>query len=265
MSDPQHPVWRIASNFSPPISSSTMSEYVRFGRAGVYVVFDLLLNTNIIHVYDVHNSQWSEIIAEGDIPSDRTAACTTVSGAADDSSFQLHLFGGRTPLGELLNDFYVLTMPAFLWIKIQTNQSQKFSGGVRQGRYQAGCITYKERQMLVVGGANVDTSKDFVCSPAYPTVKLLDTSTFEWQAQYPLKNTTYFVPKVVSDLTGGGPSGGARPAIAWQQRLGDKVGLFNQTIPRYFPPSVSKLPSPTILRTDRIPVRVRDQRIPERS
>ena len=239
MSDSQRPAWRIASNSSPSISDWVTSQYLRFGKAGVYVIIDLWLNMNTIHIYDIHTGQWSVIMAKGDIPSTRKSACTAVSAAADDSSFQLHLFGGETPAEQPLNDFYVLLMPAFLWIKVQTNQGQNFSGAVSQGRTSAECITYKERPMLVVGGLNVNATQKFVCDPAYPMVKLLDTSTFEWQTQYPLRNTTYYVPNVVSDLIGGGPSGGARPAAAWQQTLGDKVSLYNQTIPRYFPPSIS--------------------------
>lgn len=142
-----------------------------------------------------------------------------------------------------MNDLYLLTLPAFHWIKVQSDTSQDSKEVVNQGRFNHLCASQSERQMIVVGGRNVDDFKQFSCDPRYSQIKLLDTSTFQWQTQYPLKNTTYQVPKIVTDIIGGGPDGGAKPASAWAQTLGDTVNLFSKTIPKYNPPQMKILDS----------------------
>ena len=66
--------------------------------------------------------------------------------------------------------------------------------------------------MIVLGGELQNPAQAFnasACDQLYPAIKLLDTTTFEWQTEFPLANTTYAVPKQVSDVIGGGPNGGA--------------------------------------------------------
>lgn len=252
--DPQHPVWRNVSASKAPPYTEGVTEYLRFGKAGIYVsvggytplsppaptgpFLGPLVDMKLTSVYDIAASEWSTITAEGDIPPPRQGACSAVAAAADYSSFQLHMYGGETDQGETLDDLYILTIPAFRWIKIQSKSSPDSDRTANQGRYASMCASYQDRQMIVLGGRNADKYSDFRCNPQYPMLKLLDTSTFEWQTQYPLKNTTYEVPKVVTDVIGGGPRGGAKPASAWQQTLGDKVTLFNRTIPKYKPPQI---------------------------
>ena len=211
------------------------TEYVRFGNQGVLVSiggYTSLNNTvqrgmSLIQVYDIDSQQWFEVTATGDIPRTRSSFCSGLSSALDDSSFQMTVYGGYNgdfggAQGDgVIDDVYVLTMPAFQWIQVSNGTSSPVNA-INSRRHL--CHAYQDRQMIVLGGDFTDASENVVagCNPDYPAIRLLDLSTYDWQTQYPLSNSTYEVPAQVYKVIGGGPNGGAT--------LQTPAGGFNATI-----------------------------------
>ncbi|PGG99577.1 hypothetical protein GX51_06226 [Blastomyces parvus] len=248
----------------PRIANGGM-DYVRLGKKGMLVAFGgydtAKKSTNEtrtsrdframdkIGVFDIDSSTWYvdryEIEATGDIPTPRTAFCTAVSSAPDDSSFQVHMYGGRSRTWEnatSYNDLYVLTLPSFRWIRAPTTGLEPWDvSGV--GRDSHKCVTWKDGEMLVVGGTPRRNDKPQKgCSGNYPPLRVLDTSRFRWEKQFD-RDTKYTVPKIVSDVVGGDGTGKAtlkEPEGGWPN---SKVeSMFAQTVPRR--PDITEKPLP---------------------
>lgn len=123
------------------------------------------------------------------------------------------IYGGWSATGYYaLEDVYVLTMPSFLWIKVSDTGNAEKNLAENIGRRGHFCNTYQDRSMIMLGGAVFNRNSYYnrsSCNPQYPPIKLLDLTTFQWQNQYPLPNTTYSVPPQIYNAIGGGPNGGA--------------------------------------------------------
>ena len=243
-SNPLQPTWQNVTNDNAPYFYAATTQYVRFGDAGVLISVGGFVTEstsdgvaqrremNSVQVYDIANDKWSTVFATGDTPPPRSRMCSALSAAPDDSSFQMVMHGGwdeTNPLG----DVYVLTMPAFHWIKMNTTGGNS----VDNPRMDHFCSSHQDRSMLVVGGkSQLDANTSNInCTDGYSAVRLLDTTTFQWQDQYPLADTTYQVPQAVIDVIGGSPTGGAKTASAFSQTLGDNLAIFSKTIPHYDP------------------------------
>ena len=72
-----------------------------------------------IFIYDIAASTWVQQKATGSIPTPRYRACSVLVPAPDLSSFQIYLFSGMTEGDIRILDLYVLSIPAFTWIKIE--------------------------------------------------------------------------------------------------------------------------------------------------
>lgn len=233
-SDPNNVSW---SNFTGdvPYFWGPTTEYVRFGKKGVLVAVggyssidnSVQRNMSAVQVYDIDSNRWFEVTATGDIPPARSSFCSGLSSARDDSSFQMTIYGGynkesggKQGLG-VMNNIYVLTMPAFRWIQIPSQGNSTVN--VTSSRRHL-CNTYHDRQMIVLGGDQSDAGGNSVsgCNAQYPPLKLLDTSAYSWQTTFPLPNSTYEVPAQVYNIIGGDGSGSAN--------LTAPVGGFNATI-----------------------------------
>ena len=243
--NPQAPSWRNSTNADLPYFWGGVSAFVRYGTAGILVSVGGFVSEstqgavaqrremNSVQVYDVAEDKWSTIFATGDAPPPRSRFCSAMSAATDDSSFVLTIHGGWDE-ENTLSDVYQLIMPAFHWIKINTTASAK--GDRNTGRMDAFCSAPGNgRQMLVLGGQSELNPESTKCDQKYPALRSLDLTTFQWQTTYSTNNTKYSVPKAVSDIVGGGPEGGGRPAGWWSQTLGPTQALFEKTIPRYDP------------------------------
>lgn len=66
--------------------------------------------------------------------------------APDNSSHEIYLYGGKGET-QLFDDVYVLSVPAFTWVKITQGNSP---------RYGHTCHLVGRSQMVTVGGANSD-------------------------------------------------------------------------------------------------------------
>lgn len=172
---------------------------------------------NDIQVYDIAAGTWFAINATGDVPKPRTNFCSALAAAPDDSSFQLIIYGGNDSDDRFggsgppyMSDVYMLVLPAFQWVKVNTNSPTNSSSTGAEPRSNQFCTTYHDRQFVVLGGTN--NFDNVSCDSNLPALKMLDLTTFEWQTQYPLQDTTYKLPQAVIDIVGGDPDGGAKPA-----------------------------------------------------
>lgn len=145
------------------------------------------------------------------------------------------LYGGWDEK-KVLDDVWVLTMPAFHWIKVNTTSTKPLS----MPRMDHSCATYQDRQMLVIGGKDKLDEPHIPCKNNYSALRMLDTTTFQWQTHYPLQDTMYEVPQPVIDIIGGNSSGNARPASFFSKTLGQHTALFNKIVPRYDPDNPPK-------------------------
>ena len=71
-----------------------------------------------IWVYDIASSKWMKQAATGDIPRVRHRSCSALVPAPDLSSYQIYMFSGATTGDVRIVDMYVLSIPAFVWRKI---------------------------------------------------------------------------------------------------------------------------------------------------
>jgi len=69
-------------------------------------------------LYDIATSNWMQQKATGDIPPVRTRSCSVLVPAPDFSSYQIYMFSGATTGDVRILDMYVLSVPAFVWTKI---------------------------------------------------------------------------------------------------------------------------------------------------
>ncbi|CAM1507116.1 Fc.00g067570.m01.CDS01 [Cosmosporella sp. VM-42] len=168
-----------------------------------------------LDVYDIANSKWFHQDTSGDVPSVRVNPCAVVASAPDASSFQIYVFGGQNlqPYGdqEQYNDMYILTIPAFTWIKVNATDS---TPSPRAGHT---CSLW-DGQMIVVGGYIGNNTK---CDAGF---YVFDASTLSWQDSFKAGDHDpdfhpdnavlagsygYSVPKEVQKVIGGNQDGSA--------------------------------------------------------
>ena len=164
---------------------------------------------DLIGVYDIASRTWYNVTAQGDIPGNRTAFCTAVSAAPDDSSMQITVYGGWQLFdGYAFADIYALSIPSFQWINVTDTGNVEFAlnGGNPVGRYDHKCKMFKEREMISVGG-NIEFGTQNMnkasCNSSWPVVRTLDVSTYKWMDQFTVAPGDYYVPDAVVRVIGG--------------------------------------------------------------
>ncbi len=160
------------------------------------------------------------------------------------------VYGGYGEPAGVLGDIYVLTMPAFRWIKvIDEGYPQPPTAKVLERRRQL-CNVYQDRQMLVLGGDinnSVNPKDGFTCNSSFPPLRMLDLTSLTWQTQFPLPNATYEVPQSVYNVIGGGPNGGATMTApsggfnSTNSKISAKE-IFSKRVPVYDPRNPSTRP-----------------------
>lgn len=119
------------------------------------------------------------------------------------------MYGGWNQLLEQNNDdVYVLTIPSFRWILINSQNNKDTSVESDVGRTRHMCDLWGDSQMIVtggiIGGGQGSSHKRYneVCNSTYTPFRALDTSTYIWQSEIvPVKN--YTVPSAVYNVIGG--------------------------------------------------------------
>lgn len=259
-SDPANPQWRNETDNNPPLSLEGDMNFIRLGPRGSLIEFGGYIKDasdpnwnwdrrpmNQINVYDIESATWYNVTANGDVPDVRSAFCTAVSSAPDDSSFQITMYAGWDLFGaKAYADTYVLSIPSFQWINVtgaSNSDARLAEGSGWSGRDHHSCVAYKDREMLVLGGILKIGSKEQnlgQCNDEYPATRALDLSTFEWKQRWDGNPPAYFVPDAVTRIIGGNGQGGAE--------MKSPPGGFNDSalntnfasvLPRYTPPSIT--------------------------
>ncbi|GKT40389.1 Kelch repeat-containing protein [Colletotrichum spaethianum] len=164
-----------------------------------------------LDVFDIATSEWYHQRTTGDRPSVRVNPCAAIASAPDASSFQIYFFGGQN-LQPFYNDMYILSIPAFTWIKVDAGD------GVPAPRAGHTC-TMRDGQIIVAGGYIGEEPK---CESQ--EVYVFDASTLQWSSGFKAgdhpadlssENSVqagsygYKVPGKVQSVIGGNSEGGA--------------------------------------------------------
>ncbi|KAL1627910.1 hypothetical protein SLS54_002177 [Diplodia seriata] len=263
-SNPDALTWRnetaqSSSGVSVPARVGGNMVYVPMGEQGVILVWGgyngtevnsttgapafsfQLIDNRRIYVYDIASASWNIVQAQGDIPGKRAETCSVVSAAPDYSSFNIAMYGGWNLYeGEAYSDTYILSVPSFRWIKMEsanyTGSNTEALQGNKQGRHQHHCAVHNDAQMIVLGGLinQNGTDQEHVCDSQLPPLRVLNLATMTWQKSFDA-SAEYSVPEDVYAVIGGDGSGNAK--------LTQPDGGFNDT-------SVASIFATTVARAD---------------
>lgn len=135
---------------------------------------------------------WYTQTATGDVPEPRGYFCTVLASASDNSSHNIYLYSGIGENSAVYDDVYILSIPSFIWTKINNGTSPRFGHTC----HRVG------NQMITVGGrAMAQLGQDFPCDWERRGVGVLDMSNVEWGSVFKPESQagTYFAPKAVQD------------------------------------------------------------------
>ncbi|KAF3914752.1 hypothetical protein AA313_de0210384 [Arthrobotrys entomopaga] len=155
-----------------------------------------------VYIYDIFADKWYRQPVSGASPTNTRGACTVTNYAPDNSSIQIIFFGGKI-YSQTKNDFFatddtwVLTIPSFTWIHVGNNTAP-----IGPGPREEHTCHLTGSQMIVIGGQNSSS----ICEK--PGVWVFDTTKLSWKSNF-TADTSYLVPKMVSDIISGGENGGA--------------------------------------------------------
>jgi len=209
-----------------------------------------------IIIYEIAEGKWYRQQATGDIPPDRRKSCGGAAWPKDQSSYNIYIYGGFG-FGENatgFDDVWILTMPAFEWIKWYPD-----TAGVQA--YPHGSLTcnvVNNTQMIVMGGNF--TFSDMCDAPTIQGQHNLnlgqnDVTHAKWAA-YQTNITGYDVPADILKVTGGTSQGGASvkaPSGGWGSPdlsvyFAEEASFTARNATRTIPtPTSTPTPPPTII------------------
>ncbi|KAK0726676.1 hypothetical protein B0T21DRAFT_350784 [Apiosordaria backusii] len=190
---------------------------ILIGLAGGKVGGDLIDDLRTLDVFDIETSEWYHQDTTGEAPRVRVNLCAVVASAPDASSFQIYVYGGQD-LDETqtqYNDMYILSIPAFTWIKVPSFSSSSTAPKARAGH----TCNLRDGQIIVFGGY---TGADAACES--PGVWVFNASSLTWSSRFnslghpadlsPENSVLgasygYTVPDPVAEIIGGDGNGGA--------------------------------------------------------
>lgn len=168
-----------------------------------------------IKFYDIASNAWYYQRAEGAVnpvatPPFRVEPCTVMQAAADNSSYNIYMFGGSTGDEEesSRNDMWILSLPSFKWFKVSdpTGAPSDIPGG----RTSHTCQIIGNRQMAIIGGGrSAEAHKQCLSASLF----IFDMSTLSWSSGFDPIQTAYSLPALITDVIGGHGGGGANPTF----------------------------------------------------
>ncbi|KIV93066.1 hypothetical protein PV10_04311 [Exophiala mesophila] len=167
-----------------------------FYEEGTYMV-----DMSVITLLDVASGTWYTQAATGDIPPPRVEFCAVGTTSADNSSYEIFVYGGSTnrTLDQIQADnegylnVYTLSLPAFQWFKSPSKTP------VRRACHT--CSVIGNRQMISIGGRFPSSRQPlgFDRDPWVGGVGVFDMTSFTWTDSYNASAEVYDSPKVVKD------------------------------------------------------------------
>src|SRR6267378_7521425 len=112
----------------------------------------------------------------GDIPPQLTLFCSVMAAAADNSSYNIYIYGGYDGVDATYttsDDVYVLSIPSFTWVKV-------YSGTSVHGRNGHKCVKVYPDQMFILGGIPEDSE---ICLEG-GIIQVFNLNTLEFQDSY---------------------------------------------------------------------------------
>ncbi|CAP65408.1 uncharacterized protein PODANS_6_9110 [Podospora anserina S mat+] len=182
---------------------------ILIGLAGGKVGGDLIDDLRTLDVFDIETSEWYHQETTGEAPRVRVNLCAVVASAPDASSFQIYETQTQ------YNDMYILSIPAFTWIKAPSFSSSSTAPKARAGH----TCNLRDGQIIVLGGY---TGASTPCES--PGIWVFNASSLTWSSRFnsldhppdisPENSVLgasygYTVPDPVAEVIGGSPSGGA--------------------------------------------------------
>ncbi|GJC90888.1 Kelch repeat-containing protein ARB_01230 [Colletotrichum liriopes] len=197
--------------------------YIPAGEGGMLIYFggiqDLSANGTAtgqpmdqIVIYDVLSSKWYTQKASGEVPEMRRRFCAGVTWAADQSSYNIYMYGGATVPGVLgagYDDLYVLSIPTFTWVKMYPLGR---NGTGDYPHHSLSCNMIPGRAQMIISGGHFPLTQ--VCdTPSQWGTHNVDLGKQNpnkslWELYRPNK-TTYAVPEEILAVVGGNGDGGA--------------------------------------------------------
>jgi len=152
-----------------------------------------ILSFEYIMLYDLDNKKWinqSTTFYNGEAPVARTRFCGQTVYSDETKTWELWVHGGMLmePLGEAAPDAWVLTMPSFIWARVEIPDSM-----VRMRSHTCNAVG---SQLLIIGGypPSVKVEKDAPCDSEI--IKVLDMNQMTWSSHY-TPGTVYRTPELV--------------------------------------------------------------------
>jgi len=172
---------------------------------------------NKIRIYDVATRVWYSQNATGSdkpdhIPDARAFGCSSFISAADNSSYNIYMFGGEREIhGARTEDMWILSLPSFTWINVGDDDT----GAVLNVCRRVG------RQMCFVGSGNVEEKS----RPPFP--RILDMTSLEWRNTYSPNSEEYVLPAAIYAALGGNEAGGTQ--IVESREKEEKLGCTSES------------------------------------
>ncbi|KAK0646443.1 hypothetical protein B0T16DRAFT_375056 [Cercophora newfieldiana] len=165
---------------------------------------------NQIYVYDVLSSKWYQQKATGRVPQNRARFCAGATWAQDQSSYNIYIYGGAGLGADTsgFDDVYILSIPAFQWIKLYPDKSNETG---QYPHHSLTCNVIDNAQMMIIGGTfpltqDCDVPDQFGSHNLDMGLQNSDLS--PWKL-YRSNLTSYAVPAPLLSAIGGNSRGGA--------------------------------------------------------
>ncbi|TVY36673.1 Kelch repeat-containing protein, partial [Lachnellula subtilissima] len=158
-----------------------------------------------VSVYDIAKQSWYEQATTGS-PGQLTQGCAVLASAQDGTSHNIYWYGGFDGIninGNFSDDVWILSIPSFMWMKVNSGVSTHARAGHR-------CIKPYPDQMFVIGGyASLPDDSPPTCVDGN-LIQIFNLSSIEWITSYnPKIWSNYTVPSMISAMIGGTGTGSA--------------------------------------------------------
>ncbi|EPS42680.1 hypothetical protein H072_3287 [Dactylellina haptotyla CBS 200.50] len=221
--------------------------------------FDAAINKSVttgpsylqqVELYDINSKKWYLQNTTGDVPPTGLAEfCATVATSKDGKTHNIYIYGGYPGQGETLplpvyDDVYVLSLPAFEWIKVSSGSSATARRGHK-------CVKPLPDQMFIVGGAPANSA---MC---IDIIRIFNLNKLEFETEYkPSTYEEYKVPGVIASVIGGNTDGGATKTVSRWAAPTIQAMFISESPPQraatwypYSPVAASNTPTYSVIQT----------------
>ncbi|KFY08954.1 hypothetical protein V492_05765 [Pseudogymnoascus sp. VKM F-4246] len=189
-----------------------------YGEEGILVFFggkkpddrgvaltDISATLGDIHIYDIRTGQFYLQHATS-APAGRYSSCSVGVSSADNSSYEIFLYGGDMGTASnsdfaALSTVFILTLPAFTWLEATTPTDYFRSNHKCQQIGPKSISEHNQRQMLSIGGWNPPVNTDWskYSDPWSSSMNIFDLSALTWNDTYDPNAKAYTKPDVVNN------------------------------------------------------------------